>query len=287
MTDQPQIDSAAAQAARRAAFHARCAQLGIAVDPALIWYHSIDLGDDLITPGIFDLRPHLQAYRFPEDMRGLTALDVGPGDGFFSFEFLRRGAELSAVELPSLSAVDHLPGRDVADLLRAAEHFLPAHVPELPAQLTLERLDHLLLDGPMAFCCRRLGIDLDLRRGTIYQLADEALGIAPCDWVFVGDVLLHVIDPVRGLASAAAVCKDTLVIAQPVPDDLGDEPMARWRGGDDPGLDYMEWWLPNLAWYRQMLNKLGFHSIEVVGRFDAAMLATGQSAQRTIIHARR
>jgi tRNA (mo5U34)-methyltransferase len=287
MTDQPQIDTPAAQAARRSAFHARCAQLGIAVDPALIWYHSIDLGDDLVTPGIFDLRPHLEAYRFPEDMRGLTALDVGPGDGFFSFELLRRGAELSAIELPSLSAVDQLPGRDVVDLLRVAEHFLPAHVLELPAQLTLERLDHLLLDGPMAFCCRRLGIDLDLRRGTIYQLADEALGIGRRDWVFLGDVLLHVIDPVRALASAASVCADTLVIAQPVPDDLGDEPMARWRGGDDPNLDYMEWWLPNLAWYRQMLKKLGFRSIEVVGRFNAAMQATGQPAQRTIIHARR
>ena len=83
----------------------------------------------------------------------------------------------------------------------------------------------------------------------------------------------YVDEPLAVEASAASVCADTLVIAQPVPDDLGDEPMARWRGGDDPNLDYMEWWLPNLAWYRQMLKKLGFRSIEVVGRFNAAMQA--------------
>jgi len=287
MTDKKMSNSAMYQKARRDAFHDRCAELGIDVDPALVWYHSIDLGRGLVTPGTFDLRPHLSTYRFPLDMRGLKVLDIGPGDGFFSFEFLRRNASLTVVELPSISDIDQLPGRGVADLLRTAQHFLPPHVPELPDQLTLETLDRLMLNGPLDFCCRQLGINLDIRRATIYEIADEKFGIGLFDWVFIGDVLLHVIDPIRALTAAATVCSDTLVIAQPVPDDLGDGPMARWRGGDHPDFDYLEWWLPNFSWYQEILNKLDFESIKLVGRFNAKMLATNHPAERAIIHARK
>lgn len=57
------------------------------------WYHTIDLGNGEITDGIYDHRPLLKYYGFPESLKGKRVLDVGCADGFFSFEFEKRGAD--------------------------------------------------------------------------------------------------------------------------------------------------------------------------------------------------
>jgi tRNA (mo5U34)-methyltransferase len=67
------------------------------------WYHSIEIEEGLITPGRI---PHkvskgkLDGLQLPEDLKGLSVLDIGANDGFFSFEAERRGAErVVALEL--------------------------------------------------------------------------------------------------------------------------------------------------------------------------------------------
>src|SRR5688572_16639032 len=66
------------------------------------WYHTIDLGDGVVTPGIFDHRPLLDQYGLPADLTGLSVLDAGAANGFFSFEFERRGASrVLAVDIPT------------------------------------------------------------------------------------------------------------------------------------------------------------------------------------------
>jgi hypothetical protein len=77
------------------------------------WYHTVDLGDGLITPGMYDYRETIAAFGFPDDMHGMTVLDVGSATGFFAFEFERRGARVISVELPSLRDLDRFPGQDV------------------------------------------------------------------------------------------------------------------------------------------------------------------------------
>jgi tRNA (mo5U34)-methyltransferase len=57
------------------------------------WYSTIDFGNGEITNGIFDHRPVLKYYGFPESLKGKRVLDVGCADGFFSFEFEKRGAD--------------------------------------------------------------------------------------------------------------------------------------------------------------------------------------------------
>src|ERR1700720_4280357 len=59
---------------------------------AVRWYHTIDLGDGVITRGVDDTPLRLARLDLPESLSGLSVLDVGAWDGFFSFEAERRGA---------------------------------------------------------------------------------------------------------------------------------------------------------------------------------------------------
>jgi tRNA (mo5U34)-methyltransferase len=58
----------------------------------LSWWHTIDLGDGIVTPGIDDSPRKLERLRLPQDMTGKSVLDIGAWDGFFSFEAEKRGA---------------------------------------------------------------------------------------------------------------------------------------------------------------------------------------------------
>src|SRR5487761_443334 len=65
------------------------------------WYHSIELPDGRIIPGlqsIEQLRSRVAQYPIPEDLRGKRVLDIGAWDGWFSFEMERRGATVVAVD---------------------------------------------------------------------------------------------------------------------------------------------------------------------------------------------
>src|SRR5262249_33595029 len=74
------------------------------------WYHRIDLGDGIETPGHVRMADYLQHYHFPARLDGLRVLDVGASTGFFAYEFERRGAaEVVGVELPSWSDHDWTP----------------------------------------------------------------------------------------------------------------------------------------------------------------------------------
>ena len=59
------------------------------------WFHQIDFGDGLLTPGntkIENLRAMADIY-FDEPLTGKSVLDIGCYDGFQSFEAFRRGAK--------------------------------------------------------------------------------------------------------------------------------------------------------------------------------------------------
>jgi tRNA (mo5U34)-methyltransferase len=65
------------------------------------WWHSIDLGNGLITPGVHriaELRDNYARFGLPDEMRGMRLLDIGCWDGFYSFESERRGAEVVSVD---------------------------------------------------------------------------------------------------------------------------------------------------------------------------------------------
>ncbi|HEY6426351.1 MAG TPA: hypothetical protein VIX84_03885, partial [Acidimicrobiales bacterium] len=86
------------------------------------WYHSIDLGRGVVTPGFVDHREQLPYYGLPSSLAGKRVLDVATFDGFWAFEFDRRGADVVAADIPSWTDVDVpailLPHADIIGLDR-------------------------------------------------------------------------------------------------------------------------------------------------------------------------
>src|ERR1700730_3430554 len=56
------------------------------------WFHTIDLGNGIITPGQNRTLGRLPGLFVPDSLAGKTVLNIGAADGFFSFEAERRGA---------------------------------------------------------------------------------------------------------------------------------------------------------------------------------------------------
>jgi tRNA (mo5U34)-methyltransferase len=255
------------------------------------WYHTIDLGGGLVTPGLYDYRETLRDFHFPEDMRGMTVLDVGSATGFFAFEFERRGARVTSTELPGLTDLDRFPGQSVENSLRKIERMIFPDGLDLESQRRgdSERdLYRCLLDGPFQFCKARLGSRIERRYSTIYDLSAEKLGMKDgFDFIFVGDVLLHLLYPLKALAALAPLCRGTLVLAQMLPDGPQEPPAMMYVGGGDPEEDHISWWLPNQSCLVQMLTKLGFPSVEEVGWHSGILRPGGYPFRRMILRARK
>jgi tRNA (mo5U34)-methyltransferase len=276
-------------------FFGKALELGYADLEKYFWYHTIDLGNDLITPGCYDYRPSLPAFGFPNEMQGISALDVGSATGFFAFEFEKRGASVTSVEIPSLLDWDCFPGETSQQFVEKTQREL-AKVGWKPGQ---ESLDHLFanstpeelyrysLDGPFEFCHKQLGSQVVRRYARIYDLSEPALGNTKFDLVFAGDVLWHTINPLQALAAMAAVCSGTLIIAQDLQDHISPHPIMHYIGGDKAGEDSAAWWVPNGRCFEQVLKKLGFKDVAVVGKHSGFMRPAGISYERSIIHAKR
>jgi tRNA (mo5U34)-methyltransferase len=218
-------------------------------------------------------------------------LDVGSATGFFAFEFERRGARVISTELPSLRDLDRFPGQSVENSLRKIERMI------FPDGLDLEsmrrgdserELYRCLLDGPFQFCKRRLGSKVERCYSTIYDLTAEKTGVeSGFDLIFVGDVLVHTLNPLKALAALAPLCRGQLVFAQMLPEGPQEPPAMMYVGGGDPEEDHISWWLPNKSCLMQMLTKLGFTSVEEAGWHSGILRPGGYPFKRAILRARK
>ncbi len=270
-------------------FNQRVAELGLGDVRKYYWYHTVALPHGLITPGLYDFRHSLPAFGFPDDMRGSRVLDIGSATGFFAFEFEKRGARVISVELPSLAALDRFPGQTLNQVTAKIEAMIFGESPESASnresRCTAEELYFYLLEGPFRFCLRLLESQVERCYASVYELSPSKLGIARFDLVFMGDLLLHTLNPLGALAAVAPLCDGVLVFSQVIPESPAGQPAMLYVGGEDPVKDDVSWWLPNKPCLVQLLKKLGFRKVVEVGRHSGVLRPHGHTYERSILHA--
>jgi hypothetical protein len=241
------------------------------------WYHTVDLGNGLITPGDYDYRTVLAQFKFPADMTGMSVLDVGSATGFFAFEFEKRGANVTSVELPSIADWDMPSDEDREQTLK---ELMAVHKAN-----SVEDLHWLHLEGPFQFCRKLLNSNVRRFHSSIYELSLEKLGCKPFDLVFAGDILLHTFSPLKALVSLAPLCKGTLVLTQNSLDLQYDDPVMVYMGGSDRTADSRSWWSASRMCSEQILKRLGFKTVSVAGQHSGVLRPAGCVYTRDIIHA--
>jgi tRNA (mo5U34)-methyltransferase len=273
-------------------FYQRAEALGLGDLRAYNWYHTVDLGQGLVTPGTYDHRGQVPQFHFPEDMTGMDVLDIGSATGFFAFEFERRGANVVSVDVPSIDDFDRFPFEDPKDTLEKVTYmawhqsaYTEDEYERVFKDATKDDIYRYVVDGPFKLCHQVLGSKVERRYSRIYDVADTDLGRDQFDLVFVGDVLVHTLHPVEALAAISKVCKGTLVVTQHMPERLGLEPALRYVGGEELGEPNLTWWQPNQACLEQLMKKVGFRTVSLAGYNKGAMRPGGTYYDRPILHA--
>ena len=227
------------------------------------WYHTIDLPSGRRTPGAFDHRRLVPHYGIPEDLTGQRVLDIACADGFWSFEFERRGATVTALDIASTDDVD-LPG---------------------PAR-TLARQRGLvdpLRDGlQLAHRLRRSTVEL--RAGSVYDLNPTEFGTF--DLVHFGDLLIHLRDPLRALEAVRSVTGGSALFSDCIDPYLDDSDipgsrLVRYFGGYNTAC----WWLPSLPGFAQWVADAGFSNVEVLTTYQLDGRTGGEGFWRAVLRA--
>ena len=255
--------SPAADAARAPTPAEAVAGLRARVD-AIGWYHTIDLGHGIRTPGVMDHLPHLARYGLPDSLAGQRVLDIGTFDGFWAFEFERRGAaEVVALDLPQFGDLDFPPA------VRATM------APEVLA--TKPGAGFILAQEV-------LGSRVERRLGTVYTMGPESWG--RFDLTHMGNVLVHLRDPALALQRMAAVTRGTAVVVEEVDPDLPEEwqpPVMRYLGGTQD----CNWWRFSAAALVALMRDAGFANPRVVGRYPMRARGSARDLRQVVIHAGR
>ena len=201
------------------------------------WWHSIELGDWVTTPGRKSaelLKAELECFQLP-DLRGKSVLDIGAWDGYFSFAAERRGASrVVALDYHTWAAdmvaktwdPDGLPGKRGFDLVREA---------------------------------------LDSRVESVFAdvLTIDPAELGQFDVVLFLGVLYHTRHPLQMLERVAAVTGGTMVLeteAFTIPGH-DDAALTQFFESDELEGDASNWWSFTEPALAGMCRSSGFESV--------------------------
>ena len=180
------------------------------------WWHCIQIGDS-VTPGHnVESQDTFDNLGLPDDMKGLTVLDVGAWDGFYSFACEKRGA--------SVTASDKFvwQGMDLGNNVRPS-------------------------DAGFDFAHKHLGSNVKKLTASVEDLDPNIHG--KFDIVLMLGVIYHATDPIGYLKKAKDMSNNLVCIETHV--DLMDLnfPAARYYIGDELNNDNTNYF------YLSLLNK--------------------------------
>ncbi len=281
MTGAPSNDSALAEGADE--LRARVAEVGF-------WWHSIDLGDGVVTPGAKSgawLETEMARLNLG-DLSGKSVLDVGAYDGYYSFAAERMGAE-------RVVALDHwVWSVDLPGWMKHREKRIAAGMPVEPVETLPDLWRPDELPGRRAFdlAHEALGSSVEVVVGDLLDYDLSKLGTF--DLVLYLGVLYHVRHPLLALERLAAVTRGTAIIETQAElfRGSGGRALCRFIEGDELNHDPSNFWTFNDEALLAMCRSAGFESAEVrqpPGRLKrrAVAMVRGSASYRAVVHASR
>lgn len=224
------------------------------------WWHSIDLGAGVTTPGRKSaawLAQELASLQLP-DLRGKSVLDIGAWDGYYSFATERMGAR-------RVLALDHYVWS--LDRERAkAYHARYANADE--AAPPIEQTDAWqpqTLPGKRGFDTARAALDSRVEEYVGDFMTADAAALGRFDVVLFLGVLYHMENPLAALRQLAALTGEVAIIethAVAVPAYEHRALCEFYPAGELDG-DVSNWWGPNLAALRALCLAAGFRRVEI------------------------
>jgi SAM-dependent methyltransferase len=202
------------------------------------FYHTMELPGLGVVRGEWDLRNGIDAYLGGVNVRGCRVLDLGAASGFVSFELERRGADVTAYDLPEDGEWDVVPRSDRDLQQYAAER---------------RRLLHRLRNS-FWLAHRVLGSKVRLIQGRADRIPSTA---GRFDVSIVSSILMHLRDPVAALEAVARITDSTIVVAERVLLSDPNEPLLLFRPARESMMD--TWWAFTPAAISGMLSMLGFY----------------------------
>jgi tRNA (mo5U34)-methyltransferase len=247
------------------------------------WYHSIDLGGGVVTPGgksVADISREWELFNLG-DLSGQSVLDIGGIDGAYAFRAEQAGANPVAVLDHYLWATDSDRYTQIYEEHRAAGAVPPAphesdawHPESTPTRWRFDTARQALGSNVKAL----------------------PLDFADCDLAAVGrwdvvlflGVLYHMPDPIGIMRRVAAVTAKQAIIETEAMFIRG-QPDALWRffpGGELNG-DRSNWWVPNMNALLGLMGAAGFADTEILADEpeDDAREGDGPHHYRAIIRA--
>ncbi len=191
------------------------------------WAHRIDLGQGVVTPGLWDTPKMLQRLRLPQDLSGQTVLDIGCWDGFYSFEAERRGAS-------RVVATDSFIWRGKSWGSKAGF--------ELARQVLNSRVEDLEID--------------------VLELSPERAGVF--DLVLFLGVLYHMKHPMLALERVAAVTRRLLIVETVIELLYVPAKALLFCQDGELGRDDSNWFAPTPSAVVAMFRAVGFSRAEMV-----------------------
>jgi tRNA (mo5U34)-methyltransferase len=259
------------------------------VDSVRYWFHSIDVGQGVVTPG--QKPPELLDAEWNElrlpDLTGKTVLDVGAWDGYFSFRAEASGAA-------RVVALDHYAwSLDVRLWNMTHEERYRMYV-DNGFDPTVPVLAHTFpgiwrpdtLPGKQGFDVARelRGSTVEDRVGDLLELDLDELGAF--DVVLYLGVLYHMEDPFLALRKLRQVTRELAVIetASLIVPGFEDYALCEFYPTHELNMDPSNWWTPNPKALVGMCRAAGFSHAEVVGgEPPPATLNEGEPAHSRIV----
>jgi SAM-dependent methyltransferase len=223
----------------------RVAAARAAVASNSTWYHTMELAPGVVTPGYVDLRAVAERV-LPDDLSGRRCVDIGTFDGFWAFEMERRGGTVVATDVEKIDDAEWPPHRR-EELRRGQAEY------------------DVRLGRGFELASAALGSAVERVVCNIYELAPERVG-GEVDFAFIGALLLHLRDPVRGLERTRETLRagGELRVFEPYSRAVGlrsRRPAARFL----PLETSFNWWVPNLAGLEAWLRVAGFQAPRRLG----------------------